>query len=183
MGKYADEFERRAKEIVRRETEKFRAAVACKRRVPIPIDGHEGVKLVGEWGTYPRDFWQVELDALWWRYGDTVVWFMDMPEPWGDCLQVHACSRRGSGPVGTEEAMEALELVARESGAKRVYAVLPEDWSWLSREVVARGRGARTVASAWQMPARHHKLMRRYLRIRGWESDDIGMYLELGEAA
>ncbi len=117
-------------------------------------------KLLREWN-YPREITTLELaNAKFYMYGtEALTWLMEIDgTPW---IQVHAASKPGSrGMVGTPRAMILLEVLAELMGGTRLYAVLPDGIGELSD--------------------REKAVTRRYLRIRGWTEDCLGMYTELG---
>jgi hypothetical protein len=128
------------------------------REVPMSERPHAAEQAM-KWG-YPREILPEEVrDGTWINYRDRgLVWFVTGPVE--DSVAVHAIAKPACGiPLGSPEAMHTLEVVAELLGAKRVYSMVPE---WESN----LGKTA--------------KLMRRYLRMRGWEQTDIGVYKELG---
>lgn len=112
------------------------------------------------WG-YPREISEPEWQSGHWfaAWGRGIAWFTRGPE--ADSLAIHACadpeSRRS---LGDDRAMSALEAVAELLGARRLYALKP------------------MCAEQADLPA---AAIARYLRIRGWQRDEYGSYLELGE--
>ncbi len=116
---------------------------------------------VGAWA-YPREVSSAEIyQGRWYRFGDeAIVWFLEIPETTG-WIQVHVCSNPGvQGMIGTPRAMVVLEVLAELMGGTRLYAILPDGIGELSD--------------------REKAVTRRYLRMRGWTEDCLGMYTELG---
>lgn len=111
------------------------------------------------WG-YPREIHEAEWHAgIWFAYRDRgLAWFTR--GPWS-ALAIHACADPESKrSMGDELGMSLLEGLAELLGAKRLYVLDP--------------KGEEEA----DLPA---EAMRRYLRIRGWQRDEYGSYLELGE--
>jgi hypothetical protein len=109
------------------------------------------------WG-YPRALDAADLSGLWYELPEGIVWLV-----WVDgldhTLAIHGCARPGRRRwLGRDENMTLLVETARELGAKRLYSPLPE------------------IPEAKHLPVR---AMRRYFRMRGWEQDALGPFLDL----
>lgn len=132
------------------------------------LKAHESVYagLAMDWG-YPRAIEPEEVEeGKWFRLERdqktvAVCWFIALPKPAPDSwLAVHAIGdpkARRVEAIGSPHVLNGLKILAEVFGADRLYAPCP-------------------VASV--LP---HKVLRRYLSIRGWSEDELGAYVELGE--
>jgi hypothetical protein len=127
---------------------------------PVPDDQKaETARQAEVWG-YPRDINQMEINSsLFARYGNlAIIWFMDGPEP--ESFQIHAVTSPLAGSVmGTLENVAKVKAVAEWMGAKRLYSLIPR------------------CEATEHLPV---EAMRRYFRIRGWEENQWGSYVDLG---
>ncbi|MEE8240089.1 MAG: hypothetical protein V3R16_02375 [Nitrospirales bacterium] len=110
------------------------------------------------WG-YPRRVLPEEHKrGIWFEYGHVALaWFLNGPLE--RSMQVHVAAVNGRHmTLGSERNMIAMGVIAELLGATRLYSVIPPGYEA-------------------GLPA---KAMARYLRIRGWEQDSWGSYIELG---
>lgn len=128
------------------------------RQIKSSVDRSMAAECAEEWG-YPRHILpQEHKSGIWFEYGEVAfIWYLDGPYP--ESIQLHCASKPGRGFVlGSERNMIAVGVIAELLGATRLYSVIP-----------AGHEGC--------LPA---KSMARYLRIRGWDHDHWGSYIELG---